>query len=42
VQSVLQGDVGLLDLARLEPDRPGIQSMARSSSMIAPLIREIA
>jgi hypothetical protein len=23
VQAVLQGDVGLLDLAGLEPDRPG-------------------
>jgi hypothetical protein len=44
VQAVLQGDVGLLDLAGLEPDRTdrGIQSIARSSSMIAPLIREIA
>jgi len=42
VQSVLQGDVGLLDLAGLEPDRPWDPSMARSSSMIAPLIREIA
>jgi hypothetical protein len=39
MQAVLQGDVGLLDLART--DR-GIQSIARSSSMIAPLIREIA
>jgi hypothetical protein len=42
VEAVLQGDVGLLDLVGLEPDRPGIQSIARSSSMIAPLIREIA
>jgi hypothetical protein len=42
MQAVLQGDVGLLDLSGLEPDRPGIQSIARSSSMIAPLIREIA
>jgi hypothetical protein len=42
MHAVLQGDVGLLDLAGLEPDRPGIQSIASSSSIMAPLIREIA
>jgi hypothetical protein len=42
MQAVLQGDVGLLDLAGLNRTDRGIQSIARSSSMIAPLIREIA
>jgi hypothetical protein len=42
VKEVLEGDVGLLGLPGLEADRPGIQSIACSSSMIAPLIREIA
>jgi len=42
VQAVLQGDVGLLDLAGLESDRTRDPVEARSSSMIAPLIREIA
>jgi len=42
VELVLQGGVRLLDLAGLEADRPRIQSIARSSSMIAPLIRLIA
>src|SRR5659263_640662 len=41
-QSPLQGGVGALDLAGLCRTDRGIQSIARSSSMIAPLIRLIA
>jgi hypothetical protein len=42
VQAVLQGDVGLLDLPGLEPDRTRDPVDGSRSSMIAPLTREVA
>jgi hypothetical protein len=42
MQAVLQSHVGLLDLAGLEPDRPGDPVDGPQLAMIAPSIREIA